>query len=262
MNILSVLIIEDDPNTCSSFIQHANSMDNIHIIDIVDDATIAINLIKFHHPDAIILDLELHLGGGTGLDILKALNTFSLPYRPYVLITTNNSSITTHNYARKLGADFILTKQQRGYSEKSALSFLQDMICDIKDFQHNNLQPDSSYHESNPLMHNYIQQCVMEELNLIGINPKFIGYKYLQDAITMTIKSSDVNFYKEIAQKYKRAENSIERAMRYAIDNAWKTSDIDDLLRHYTAKISSERGVPTVMEFISYYALKIKEKNY
>ena len=35
-------------------------------------------------------------------------------------------------------------------------------------------------------------------------------------------------------------------------------TDIEDLLKHYTAKVNSEKGCPTITEFICYYANKLK----
>ena len=46
--------------------------------------------------------------------------------------------------------------------------------------------------------------------------------------------------------------------MQNAIARAWRTTPIEDLLRYYTARISSEKGVPTITEFIYYYAAKLK----
>lgn len=60
-----------------------------------------------------------------------------------------------------------------------------------------------------------------------------------------------------LGEKYKKSDASIERAMQNAINRAWRTSDIDDLLTYYTARIQSQKGVPTIMEFIFYYANKI-----
>ena len=48
--------------------------------------------------------------------------------------------------------------------------------------------------------------------------------------------------------------------MQNAINRAWAISNIDDLLENYTAKISSSKGVPTLTEFIFYYANKIKNE--
>ena len=44
-----------------------------------------------------------------------------------------------------------------------------------------------------------------------------------------------------------------------AINNAWRSTSIDDLMMHYKARINYETGVPTPTEFIYYYKDKIKE---
>lgn len=49
------------------------------------------------------------------------------------------------------------------------------------------------------------------------------------------------------------------RAMQTAINNAWRSTSIDDLMMHYKARINYETGVPTPTEFIYYYRDKIKE---
>ena len=61
-----------------------------------------------------------------------------------------------------------------------------------------------------------------------------------------------------MAKNYKKSDASVERAMQNAINRAWRVSDIEELLTHYTAKIHSEKGVPTTLEFVYYYANKVK----
>ena len=46
--------------------------------------------------------------------------------------------------------------------------------------------------------------------------------------------------------------------MQNAINRAWRTNDPEELLANYTARIRSDKGVSTMMEFIYYYAGKIK----
>ena len=101
-------------------------------------------------------------------------------------------------------------------------------------------------------------QQVQHELNLIGISPKVVGYKYLTDAIVLTIQQTDANLYRALGEKYKKSDASIQRAMQNAINRTWRISDPDDLLTYYTARISSEKGCPTIMEFIFYYATKLR----
>ena len=91
----------------------------------------------------------------------------------------------------------------------------------------------------------------------MGISPKSVGYKYLIDAIAITIQEPVQHICNVVGNKYGKSENSVERAMQNAINRAWKTSDINELLANYTAKIRSEKGAPTLTEFIYYYAQKI-----
>lgn len=256
MKSISVLIVEDDMATCSSFIRYAQDMPEINIVDIQSNSKAALESIVTNQPDVVILDLELHLGGGTGLDILKELRNIPYMHRPFILIATNNSSSVVHSYARKLGADFILTKYQTGYTEKSALSFILDIASTIK------LSSDNQSHctlEPNLTSNKCLKQRITNELHSIGISPKAIGFRYLVDAIMIITDSYDNNFYTIIAKKYKKTENSVERAMQNAINKAWKISNTDDLLRHYTALISSEKGVPTIMEFVHFYANNLRK---
>lgn len=95
---------------------------------------------------------------------------------------------------------------------------------------------------------------------MVGINPKSLGYNYLIDAICMLLDKPKQNICADIGEKYGKTEASVERAMQNAINSAWKKTDIDELLKHYTAKIHSERGAPTIMEFICYYSIKIKNE--
>lgn len=251
---MTVLIVEDDPQACDKFLCYVKDYADITIVDICDNSDAAIAGIVRYSPDAVILDLELNQGGGTGIDVLCGLKQLHHTRKPYILVTTQNTSEVTHHIARQKGADFIITKYQTGYSEKSALTFLQNIasiICNrhtapasaiTKHTSHNNIR---------------IKQCVNLELNLVGISPKVLGFTYLTDAIVTLINSPDADVYKIISSRYNKSESSVIRAMQNAIDKAWRTSSVEDLYRYYTARISPEKGNPTVTEFIHYYYNKL-----
>lgn len=254
---LSVLIVEDDQNACTRFVEYTNSISEVSIIGATNNAAKALAQIRDCLPDAIILDLELHFGCGSGLQLLQDMRQLFLPLTPFILITTNNSSAITYEYARQLGADYILYKHQEGYSEESVIKFLLSM----KNVIQNRTQ---ATHSKNTLVQSpaakekQLIRRISSELNLIGISPKAVGYQYLIDSIMIVIEKKTQNISTIIGQKYGKTEGSVERAMQNAISRAWRTADIEALLVHYTAKINSEKGVPTVTEFIYYYANKIK----
>ncbi len=254
---LSILLVEDEEAACNEFTENIDELDDVSLVGVTNNSSDALKYIKDFLPDAVILDLELHRGRGNGFLVLQGLRQMSLDTNPYVLITTNNSSALTYESARQLGADFIMSKHQADYSAKSALDFLRM----LKPIIHSRIQaasPDHATTEPPDVKHKRILSRIRAELNNIGISPKAVGYTYLVDAIELVVKQPVQNLCTLLSKKHGKTESSVERAMQNAIQKAWRTSDIEDLLKYYTARISSDKGVPTLTEFIYYYANKIK----
>ena len=256
MRNLSIIVVEDDTAACDRFVQCANEIEEVSIVSLTNSASKAIEDIHDYQPDVIILDLELHYGSGTGLDVLMGLKQIQLPTKPYILITTNNSSQITFDYARTLGADFIMSKHQDHYSETKVLSFIAMMKNLI--FAKQNSTKENTNTETPKQKEKRMIRWITSELDAIGISPKAVGYKYLIDAIYMYSEDNILFLCNKIGEIYGKSESSVERAMQNAIHRAWKKADIEDLLKHYTAKVNSEKGCPTIKEFICYYAKKLK----
>ena len=256
---LSLLLVEDDDAACKEFIQNTDEMDNVNLVCITDNSSKAIEYVKDFLPDAVILDLELHQGGGNGLIFLQELKQLDLPVYPYILVTTNNTSMITYEYARQAGADFIMAKHQSDYSVKGAVDFLIMMKSVILS-RTVSKEPEHITTESSEQRTKRIIRRISLELDYVGISPKAVGYKYLIDAIQLVINKTEKNLCAVISAQYGKTDSSVERAMQNAINRAWRTSDIDELSNHYTARINSDKGVPTITEFIYYYANKIKNE--
>lgn len=256
---LTVLLIEDDKKACSDIERYADLCDDIDLAAITNNSTEALELTQYHLPDAVILDLELHHGGGNGILYLEGLSTLNLTHVPFILVTTNNSSQITFDYARKLGADFILAKYEANYSAQYVVDFLRSMHDSI--LAKNADKVDSIQVSGSPEAHERkLRQRIQRELDRVGINPKTVGYRYLIDAIAMIYHKPEVNISSIIAANYQKTDASVERAMQNAINSAWRHTDIEDLLKYYTARIHSDKAVPTTMEFIYYYVNKLKNE--
>lgn len=254
---LSILLIEDDKAACDEIKRHIETFDDLNLVGVTDNSEVAVDSVKSLLPEAIILDLELHQGGGNGLVFLSELKQLDLPFHPYILITTNNTSAVTYDFAREAGADFIMSKHQTGYSAKGAVEFLRM----LKPAIFSKIDSDSPQHKTTESPEQKLKRIIRQigvELNYVGISPKHVGYQYLSDAIQLVLDKQRNNLCSIIGKKYGKTEASVERAMQNAIDKAWRISDLEDLIKHYTARISSEKGIPTITEFIYYYANKIK----
>lgn len=259
---LSILLVEDDTQACEDIAAYIDTLDDVVLTAITNNASKAEQLIQDTLPDAVILDLELHGGSGSGLSLLRALHGTPPAKMPYILITTNNSSAVTYDAARQLGTDFILFKHQNDYSAQSVVEFLRALkhVIQKHHASHAQINQGQDSLESPAQMDRRITRRICLELDRVGISAKAKGYQYLTDAILLVTKAPTPNLCAIIGQKYGKTESSVERAMQNAIAKAWRTTPIDDLLAYYTAKISSEKGVPTITEFVCHYANKLKNE--
>ena len=255
MTELSVLLVEDDLITCNNFFEYIDSKEDIFLVNHTNSSKKAIEYIDYYCPDAIILDLELHIGNGTGIDVLTTLK--NLDYHPYILVTTNNTSQITYEHVRQLGADFIMYKHQEDYSEKYVIDFLLSLKNVIKASSSTQI---SRFSETPEYIEKKLNTRILKELDTVGISPKSLGYQYLTSAIRRIINGQTDNLLFSIASEYKKSECSVERAMQNTINKTWTTSDLETLSQAYTGRISSSKGSPTVTEFIFYYANKIKNQ--
>ena len=64
---LVVLLIEDDPSECEAMQKYVESIHDVVLAGVSNNSEKALVLTKAYLPDAVILDLELHQGGGNGL---------------------------------------------------------------------------------------------------------------------------------------------------------------------------------------------------
>lgn len=248
---LTILIIEDEKSTVNELKTEIAKHDTLKVVSATDNSTEALKLVRFHLPNIIILDLELHHGGGNGLMFLSELKKQSLAHSPFILVTTHNMSDVILEQVRELGADLTLTKYEEGYSAAYVVENIFLLRTAI-------LKKNSAivpWPEITPAeKEQLIEKRINRELDLVGISPKVKGYRYLIRAIMLVMDGKTEDFTQIIAREYGKSVKSVERAMQNAIKTAWTNTPPDDLLKYYTAKISSPSCTPTMLEFVFHYA--------
>jgi response regulator of citrate/malate metabolism len=255
---LKVLLIEDEPEECAAISRCAEKTDGIVLIGITNSIEKALADVNENQPDVVILDIELHKGEGSSVNFLERLNASKL-CRPFILVTTNNTSGVIYDKVRELGVDFIISKNQDKYSAEYIINFLLSMKSTIMFRRKKQGVPEEilSLDDREEITKRIIKR-IDAELDLIGIKPNVLGRKYLVDAIQMMMVKPMPNFCSVIGEKYGKSSQSIDHAMTNSINKAWAKADIEELKRLYTAKIDANKGHPTYTEFIYYYARKIK----
>ena len=254
---LHILLIEDDMNTCNRISNYIATKDNMDLAGVTNNSYVGIQYVQNTLPDAVILDLELHHGGGNGLFFLSDLNKLGLEKKPYILVTTYNYSKITLESARRLGADFIIGKYEDSYSPESAVDFLEQLLPMIEMTESTS---NTSYMKDNQKdLEQGLIRRIHRELEFIGISPKVVGYKYLTDAIMITIDGPTTNISQILGNKYKKSFGviGIPCAVNGILHGTFHTGIT--LLNCYTAHINPDRGMPTIKEFIYFYAEKITD---
>lgn len=255
---ITVLLIEDDKTDCINMKNYINTRDDVKLINIVNSPEKAIESIKTYIPDAIILDIELNNGEGSGLEILESMKNLNLDFKPVIVITTNISSKTVYTYAHENGVDMIFHKLKEDYSPDLVIRNIL-LLSEIKTNEktENNIiekQSEGEYRER-------ISERINRELDLIGISSHLVGRKYIHDVIMYLLdeKEEKENAFIYLAKKYKKGNSTIGRSIQTAIEHAWRKSSIEDLQKYYTAVVNYNTGVPKPTEFIYYYVDKIKK---
>ncbi len=101
---------------------------------------------------------------------------------------------------------------------------------------------------------------ITDIMHQIGIPANLSGHTYLRDAIFMCYEEISVinkvtkNVYPTIANKYNTTPSRVERAIRHAIEVAWKRGNIAVVEKIFGYTVDSYKGKPTNSEFISIVA--------
>ena len=254
---VTILIVEDDISECEIYKNIVKSREDVKIVAITNSSTKAIELCKVHKPSAVILDLELTDGEGSGFDFIEAMKNNNLIKDTKIIVTTNVHSNTVYDYCHSNNIDFVFYKKQKNYSRENIIS----TILLLRNYDNTNKIVNVAQDDSK--LEDKIMTKINAEMDLIGVATHLHGRKYLCDAILFIIQSGDnskISIVQNLVGKYKKSSSTISRAMQNAILHAWRITPIEDLSKYYTARINYETGVPTPTEFIYYYADKIKKE--
>ena len=255
---MKILIVEDDATDCNNFWNALKDRKEFDLITITDSDIEALNYVKTKHPEGIILDIELNhsiSGSSDSLGFLTEVKKLNLGYEPIIIVTTHVNAKRTYDILHREGVELILYKDHPNYSA----DYVLNKFINLREITPK--QTVEILKEELKENENRISDCIYHEMDLIGVTAKMKGRQYIHDAILYLIENggTDTNVIRHLTNVYKKSGNTITNGIQNAIIHAWRVSSIEDLTTYYTAKVNYETGIPTPMEFIYYYADKIKK---
>lgn len=257
---MTLLLIEDDEYECQKFSTYVETVENVKLIGVTNSSDEGLEYFKTYIPEAIILDIELHKGQGSGIEFIDKLKAHITDFRPIIVVTTNASSSILYDKLHEEGVDLVFYKKQTDYSPKLIISSLLSLRKTLH--KYNCGEKNAIIVQETPAEYDTkISKRIDAELNLIGISSHLKGRKYIHDAIMYLIKGeideTGETVFNHLANIYKKSSSSISRVMQTAINNAWRNTAPEDLEMYYTAQVNYNTGVPSATDFVYYYRDKI-----
>ncbi len=255
--MISVLIADDNIEFGNLTSEYMAKQEDIKIVGIAHDGLQAVEMIKTSMPDVVILDIIMPNLDGIG--VLERIASMQLKSRPIIIILSALNQDGIIQKTISLGADYYIVKPfdlgvlvsriRQIYNEKSHMFSACDGIAGERFLLHNNRPiPSASSLEVN----------IARLLKILGISPHMTGYKYLREAVKLSLEESGKVkrsvtkvIYPAVAEKYGTSPQKVERAIRNAIECAWQRGNPHGLEILYGCQINFRRGRPTNSQFIA-----------
>ena len=167
-----------------------------------------------------------------------------VPHKPRVLV---HSVLDTEYVVRQLldlGADYFMRKPTNTDTIIKRIGMLANYSVEKR----------GEEYTSEPLDFSYQISFLLKRL---GIPSHLMGYKYLNDAIQMVCKdisllnSITLKVYPAVAEKFHASAQQVERSIRYAIEAAFSTGNLEVIDQVFGYTVNSKKGKPTNSEFIA-----------
>ncbi len=277
MEKISVVIIDDNKQLCTSIQKDINATDDMETIGIAHDGLEGFDLITDKLPDVVILDVVMPRLDG--LELLERLQDTPPAKKPaYIMISAvSHDNITVK--ALQLGAQYYLVKpiadseillkriRQVMAATEAPPSVDHDLVSHAENnFSLTDSQSKQALSAVNP---DNLEAIITDVIHEIGVPAHIKGYNYLREAISLCIQDKEfINsitklLYPTVARSYQTTSSRVERAIRHAIEVAWSRGREEILNGIFGYTIDTNKGKPTNGEFIAMISdsIRLKMKN-
>ena len=207
------------------------------------DGEEAVELIRKHRPDVLVLDVLLT--HRDGIAVLRRLREEGICPKTLVVSAFLNESVTAE--VKDLGASYCVTKP-------CSLPELLERIRSCAEGHRSHTKP--TYYEAD----------IVEALSVFGIPHHLHGYRFLLEAIRRTIEDPSVIrgitkiLYPDLGRHFHTLGSRVERAMRTAVEAGWEHGDPEQRANYFGPYLRRRDQRPSNSAFIAMCAEHIRVK--
>lgn len=223
-DMISVLVADDNAELCDLISTYLNQCDDLVVKGTAKDGIIAIKMIEELVPDIVLLDLVMP--NLDGLGVLERFSKQRSGKRPSFIVISAIGNDTFVREALGFGADYFIMKPFE-------MSMLASRIRQIYR-ENQKVGIETTYkslyrNEEKPKRKKRnLEQVVSRLIKEMGILPNITGYQYLREAVMLLTEEPALKsfigrcIFQNIADKHNTEPRNVDRAIRCALDNAFK----------------------------------------
>lgn len=192
------------------------------VVGMTDSGPDVLEMAKNLRPDVILMDILL--GDRDGFWVLESLQKENLN-----CVCIMISAIDSDKLVRKaitLGAEYYMAKPIQGELLLERIHQLLDHGEDRNGIQ-DSVKEEAVANTMDNAFRN-LEGEISVLLSRMGISASIKGYHFIRKAVMMALEDQEVltgitkGLYPDVAKAYKTTASKVERAIRHAIESAWK----------------------------------------
>ena len=244
---IKVLVADPSEDYRNMVASQFQSEIDLELVGSTADGLEVLRIAQEKKPDVIVLDIVL--ANLDGMDVLRRLGEMKASALPIMVSSFYKDSVISE--ASSLGASYFMLKP-------FSVGTLMEKVRQVSGKASRELL--SSAAQAPRPEEPSLEHVVTEVIHEIGVPAHIKGYKYLREAIMLTVRDMEIInavtkvLYPEVAKKFNTTPSRVERAIRHAIEVAWDRGDLEVLQKFFGYTVSNIKGKPTNSEFIAMIA--------
>jgi len=242
------VVVADDNRELVLMISEFLKMHDYDVVGQFYSGTELLNFLKDNQVDLLLLDI--FMPERDGISVLEQFNKDSEYKRPTKIIMLsafNNEGLIAR--ASDLGADYFIIKP---IDLNNLLSSVEGIMA-----QKDDKVLGETYNKFKAQDEEELSARITDYLHNIGVPSHIKGYKFLISAVVLVygdfnmLDSITKLLYPTIAEQYNTTASRVERAIRHAIEVAWKNPSNEEFINSHLGPMISYDKKPTNSEFIA-----------